>query len=175
MPKKPVPIREIREAYIEMSDQLRSISKDNNYLLQRIGASMDEIRTSLTANQVGVANVYAAFEKSQEAIKKERKMLEDKQLELTVKSYPMNTRVILKVETNFGEIDFAFDYPPISENQLGEVIQNTYGAMLNELYDKHEERGGKFIGEDGCKDWMEKNGRTVIHKEPLNSPRVNHE
>jgi len=43
--------------------------------------------------------------------------------------------------------------------------------LLNELYDTHKERGGHFIGDDGCKEWMDNYGKTVIKKEPLLSKR----
>lgn len=85
--------------------------------------------------------------------------------DIKIQSYPMNTRLHLVVETNFGEISYGFDYPPHAENRLGELLQNCYEALLGELYAAHEARGGKFIGEDGCRVWFDENGRTVIKKE----------
>ena len=162
----------IRRMYEKLHDHFIEMDNKNNLLLQRIGQSMDSIREHLTQNQIGIANVYSEFNKSQESIKKERQMLEDKTLELTIKSYPMNTRIIIKIETNFGEIDYSLDYPPLS-GKIGEFIQNCYNGLLDELYDKHEERGGSFLGEGkGWKEWIDENGRTIIHKEPLNSPRI---
>ena len=99
--------------------------------------------------------------------------IDEVQLTLRIKSYPMNIRVYMQVETNFGEISYAYDWPTFNEDRLGEGINKAYNRILNELYDAHEERGGHFIGDGSglCKEWMDKNGKTIIKKEPSFSPR----
>lgn len=53
--------QEMKELYTYFTNHTIDISEKNFKLIERIGASMDEIRQSLTANQVGIANVYNAF------------------------------------------------------------------------------------------------------------------
>lgn len=92
---------------------------------------------------------------------------DERQLKIKVQSYPFNVRTHFTIETNFGEIRFLWDIPPQEEERVGDIIQRTYNVLINELYETHTKKGGKFIGDEGCKDYMDKNGKTLLIKEPL--------
>jgi|SRR5579864_286054 len=88
-------------------------------------------------------------------------------LELKIYRYPMNIHIQILIETNFGEISHSYDFAPTLENKLHQNISSTYYTLLDELYDRHKARGGLFMGDKGCNDWMNKNGKTIIKKKPL--------
>jgi hypothetical protein len=90
---------------------------------------------------------------------------------LDIQPYPFNIRVSIKIRTNFGEISQINDYPPSMEYQIGNWISGIYRVLLNQLYDEHEKRGGKFLGEKGFKEFLDENGKTVIDLEPKLSTR----
>jgi len=92
---------------------------------------------------------------------------DERQLKIKVQSYPFNVRTHLTIETNFGEIRFLWDIPPSQEERVGDIIHRTYNMLINELYETHQKKGGKFVGDDGCKDYMDANGKTLLIKEPL--------
>lgn len=98
---------------------------------------------------------------------------DDRQLKIKVQSYPFNVRVHLSIETNFGEIRFTQDLPPSMEHRVGELIHKTYEELINELYEIHASKGGAFIGSIGTnsKEYFEKNGKTLIIKDPILSTR----
>lgn len=143
---------------------------------------LKEVREMIQKHAIGVANVYKEVEKVREQLNM-MKLLQDRmegetlpidevELTLRIKSYPMNIRVYMEIQTNFGEISSGFDFPPIMEEQISKSIQTFYFKLLNELYDAHEARGGHIPGHsDQCKEWFEKNGRTIIKKDPYFSPR----
>lgn len=153
--------------------------KDN--LLEKIEA----LEQSLQANSEGLQNVYTEFQKFNfkecmakiDAVNERLEHYErDKNVEefdLDIQSFPMNIRINLKIKTNFGEITKSFDYPPAIEYQIGPRLAYAYENLLNMLYEEHEIRGGKFIGEEGAKDWFDNNEKTIINLEPSNSPRFN--
>jgi hypothetical protein len=144
---------------------------------------INNIELTLKANDIGLQNVYDEFKKYG-ALELSGKMnLLNKRLDhyereknvmcfdLGIQSFPMNIRISLKIKTNFGEISQTHDYPPSLEYNIGGHLSNFYSSLLEELYNAHESRGGKFIGEEGCREWMENNGETIINKEPCLSPR----
>jgi hypothetical protein len=90
-------------------------------------------------------------------IKEEKKIID-----IDIASYPMNTRVNLNVKTNFGRCIYSFNYPPALEYELGKTIQTVYNRILNDLYEAHDARGGKYMGDKGCKAWMDENGETFV-------------
>lgn len=109
-------------------------------------------------------------EESQEDVKQDlhEYLYEDeRQLKIKVQSYPFNVRTHLTIETNFGEVRFLWDIPPSQEDRVGDIIHRTYNVLINELYETHQKKGGKFVGDDGCKDYMDANGKTLLIKEPL--------
>src|SRR5574337_883894 len=91
----------------------------------------------------------------------------NQELDLDISSYPMDVRVKIRVKTNFGEISYMFCWPPRCEDELGNVIQGQYYSMINELYKAHENRGGKFMGDNGFGIWMKENGETIVNKPPF--------
>lgn len=136
----------------------------------------EQIQEMVKAHAVGVQNVYAEVQKIrklldaskevQDRCKDETLPVDEAVLTLRVKSYPMDIKVFITIETNFGQIDDGFSFPPFNEDKLSEVFHRNYYRLLNELYEAHEARGGHFIGEENCKEWMDKNGKTIIHKDP---------
>lgn len=145
----------------------------------------ESITKMLQDYSLGVQNVYnemAAIRKRLDIMNElqtrqegETIPVDESQLTLRIKSYPMNIRVLIKIETNFGSITDGFDWPPFNEDKLSQGIHHNYYRLLNQLYDTHEERGGHFIGDDGCKEWMDKHGKTIIENEPTFSPRFSNE
>ncbi len=87
---------------------------------------------------------------------------EKKSIDIDIASYPMNTHVSLNVKTNFGRCIYSFNYPPALEYELGKTIQNVYKKMLDDLYEAHDARGGKYMGDAGCKAWFDANGETFV-------------
>jgi hypothetical protein len=83
----------------------------------------------------------------------------------------MSTRIQLTISTNYGDIENSWDLPPFMSDKIGAEVQRAFVEMDQKLYDAHVARGGLFMGEPGCNDWMDKNGRTVIKESNL-SPRV---
>lgn len=159
----------------------REIYRDNPMTEEELLKKHEAITKLIQDYSLGVQNVYSEIEKVRKQLdlmkglqarsEEETLPIDEVQLTLRIKSYPMNIRVHMQVETNFGEITYAYDWPPFREDKLGEGINKAYYTILNELYDAHEERGGHFIGDEGCKEWMDKNGKTIIKKEPSFSPR----
>lgn len=133
-----------------------------------------QLEKSLTANSVGLQNVYNEFSKyAFSDISNKIKDLNDRldhyerdknvtDFGLDIQRYPFNIRVRFLIITNFGEISQTIDYPPFLEYKLGSWISHVYTRLLENLYDDHEKRGGKYMGEDGCKDWLDKNGKTIV-------------
>lgn len=152
---------------------------ENEKVLKRL----DEIEEMLFANSQGIQNVYNEFKhikecvecmnKSTEEIKKESNIADHPiQLLLKISSFPLNIRIDITIMTNFGEISHIFDYPPFHEGRIQEVIKNVYFSLLNELYEEHTNKGGKFPGEDGAKEYFDKNGLTTIIKPSDLSPKI---
>lgn len=141
------------------------------------------IEQSLAANSVGLQNVYNEFEKykiSDITAKIDNINLRldhyerDKNVEdfdLDIQSYPMNIRIGFNIRTNFGQIIQSIDFPPCKEYEIHKFIGNVYNRLLNTLFEEHEKRSGKHIGEPGCKEWFDKNGKTIIKLEPIISKR----
>jgi hypothetical protein len=150
---------------------------------EKLEIELKQVREMVQSHAVGVANVYKEVEKVrsqlnmmkslQDRMEGETLPIDEVELKLRIKSYPMNIRVFIEIETNFGDISEAFDFPPTLEDKLSGSIQTCYFKLLNELYDAHKARGGHFPGDgsESCKEWMDKNGRTVIKKEPCLSRR----
>jgi len=142
--------------------------------LSSIKDRLDQIEKQMVDYSVGLANVYNEFQKYSlskidEKINdlltkvKDYELQKDvKELDLEVCPFPMNIKVKMRIKTNFGQCIYSFDYPPALEYQLAHVIQGTYVSMLNKLYDAHDARGGKYMGDAGCKAWMEENGETIV-------------
>lgn len=151
------------------------------HLEERINKKIEQVQQCVSDHSVGVANVYmevakvsqqlALMKSLQDRMEHETLPIDEVELTLRIKSYPMNIRIHMAIETNFGDISYAWDFPPSAEARLAESLHTCYFNLLNELYQEHEKRGGRFIGEDRCKEWMDKNGRTVIKKEDSFSPR----
>jgi hypothetical protein len=135
---------------------------------------IEELRLMIQANAIGLQNVYDEFKKYKanfliEKIDELNKRLDHyekeknvKYFDLDISSFPMNIRIKMKIKTNFGEISYIFDYPPNLEYELHQKIGAAYKNLLNDLYDAHDKRGGKYIGDEGCKKWMDENGLTII-------------
>lgn len=135
---------------------------------------LNEIRLSLQANAVGLQNVYNEFKKYEfslidEKINELNKRLDHyeknksvKSFDLDISTYPMNIRINMKINTNFGSISCIFDYPQALEHELSDRISAAYVNLLEKLYKAHDERGGKYIGENDCKKWMDENGKTIV-------------
>ncbi len=146
-------------------------------------ARFNKVDATLLANQIGLTNVYNEFQKySLSDISKRMDYMLDKiriyELQKEVKdftvnidSFPMNIRVNLQIRTNFGKITYTYDHPPSLESQLSHTIQGQYIFMLNKLYEEHDKRGGKYMGDSGCGEWHKENGDTIINIEPHLSNR----
>lgn len=163
----------------------REISEDWLPVIKGYKERMDSIENNIVQHSVGVMNVYQEVEKVRKQLDlmkdlkdrmaEETLPVDEVELTLRIKSYPMNIRVYIDIETNFGEISVAYDYPPMLEGELSESINSAYFKLLNELYDAHKARRGHFIGEEGCKEWMDKHGKTIIKKQPVFSPKFRKE
>lgn len=144
---------------------------------------IDSLRESLSSQAIGIQNVYNEFKKYE--LSKINEKIEDllekiktyelqenmKEFDIDVQTYPMNIKVNLRVKTNFGSCVYSFDYPPALEYQLSHVIQGTYVSMLTSLYKAHDERGGKYMGDSGCKAWHDQNGDTFVDMGELRMSR----
>lgn len=142
----------------------------NEYINQRL----DEIDERLHQSSIGLTNVYEEFKKYELSkieskiddllikIKNYELQKEVVSLDVDIKKYPMEIAVKISVETNFGDVVNKLTYPPSLEYQLSHVIQAAYVHMLNRLYETHDARGGKYMGDEGCKQWMDDNGKTHI-------------
>lgn len=132
------------------------------------------LKRQLEAQAIGLQNVYNEFEKYKLSDINEKidrlllkidvyeKSKNVEQVDVEIKSYPMDIKVNMRVETNFGDAVCSFNYPPLLEYELHKQINGTYVRMLNGLYEEHEKRGGKFMGDEGCAHWMKENGETHL-------------
>lgn len=146
-------------------------------LEELVDKKFEEIRKMIVDYSIGIQNVYNEIEKVRknldlmkslkERTDKETIPIDEVELMLRIKSYPMNIKVNMKIETNFGEINYEFDYPPFNESKLSEVLYTLYYNHLNELYEEHKNRGGKFFAEEGWGNWVRNNEKTIINKKPL--------
>lgn len=146
---------------------------------KKLESTIKDCHRTSTAQSIGLQNVYAEFKKYSaenifqkiEAINKRLDHYEREKnvqsFDLNVQSFPMSIRINLQIKTNFGSIDYTYDYPPSLEYQLGKNIGGVYNKLLNKLYEEHESRGGKFIGQEGCKAWMDDNVETIVHMAPM--------
>jgi|SRR5579859_628494 hypothetical protein len=153
-----------------------------------ITPELDQIKNLLSSYSIGVQNIYDEFQKIKESISIEdieskckllkkatdvmEKLLFAKELKLDFHNYPLNTLIEIRITTNFGEISYGFDYPPISSFRIGEVIQGCYESLIDELCKTHEGRGGKYLGEYGFGEFLEMNGKTIIKKNYMRSERL---
>lgn len=144
---------------------------------------ISRLEESLAANSVGLQNVYGEFNKyALSDISKKIETLNERldhheknrnvtDFGLDIQSYPFNIRVSFTIRANFGEISQVIDYPPALEYKIGNWISYVYTSLLDKLYDEHAKKGGKHIGEEGFKDFMDEHGKTLIKLEPQLSRR----
>ena len=145
--------------------------------MQEILEKIARVEESLAANALGLQNTYDEFKKYtfsniSDKIDRLNKRLDhyekDKNVTdfgLEIQPYPFNIRINFIIKTNFGQIARVIDYPPALEYKLGNCIAYTYESLLNTLYEAHKQRGGKFIGEEGCQEWMDNNEKTIVNLE----------
>lgn len=154
----------------------RNFSDDNQEkILKDILDKIARLEESMSANCVGLQNVYNEFnkyklsdiyQKIEDLTLKLDHYKKDKNVTdfgLDIKSYPFNIRVNFKIKTNFGEISQIIDYPPAIEYRIGNWIAHMYIILLNKLYQEHEKKGGKYLGEEGFKEFIDKNGETIVN------------
>ena len=144
-------------------------------MMKSIEDKLHDLDAKLEAYAQGLQNVYNEFKKYElnkidtrisdllTKIKNYELQKDVKEFNIDVWSYPMNVRTKLRIKTNFGEVIYKFDFPPALEYQLSHVIQANYINMLNRLYDEHDKRGGKYMGDEGCKAWVDENGDTFVN------------
>jgi len=99
----------------------REISEEYLPMMKGYRERMTQIEDAIQAHAVGVQNVYNEVEKVikkidmmkdlQDRCENETLPIDEVQLLLWIKSYPMNIRTRMKIETNFGEISYIFDCP----------------------------------------------------------------
>jgi hypothetical protein len=176
-----------------MTENIREEFEDLKYAVARLNKSFDQlkdqmitIQNSIQSNSIGITNVYDEFNKFHSGYKKANELVElvntrldhfekEKQVEefdLEINRFPMDILVKIKIITNFGSIDWAYSFPPMAEVELHKSINHVYKNMLIDLYNEHDKRGGKHMGDEGCKAWFDANGKTIIHLDPQLSPRV---
>lgn len=144
---------------------------------------ISRLEESIAANSIGLQNVYGEFNKYKlsdisnkiEALNKRLDHYEkDRNVTdfgLDIQPYPFNIRVSFIIRANFGEISQIIDYPPALEYKMGNWISHVYASLLDKLYEEHDKKGGKHIGEEGFKDFMDEHGKTIIKLEPQLSKR----
>ncbi len=154
--------------------EINDITRKFNGKHESFPERLQEISEKIDAHAIGVQNVYNEFKKYQlselsekiDALNARLEHYEKEKnvsgLEINIRSFPMNVSISINIITNFGQIKDKFNYPPALEYKIGPVIGACYSNMLDKLYSEHDKRGGRYIGDEDCKKWLDENGETII-------------